>query len=41
MTRCPKCGNQSPEGALYCGVCYEPFRKAAPAPAKPEPAAGR
>ena len=31
--KCPACGFESPEGALWCDFCKEPFKKkAAPAP---------
>ena len=25
--KCPKCNNDNPDDALYCGVCYESFKK--------------
>ncbi|MBI5241829.1 MAG: zinc ribbon domain-containing protein [Elusimicrobia bacterium] len=31
---CPKCGNESPEGSLFCSICTEPFRKPEPRPAE-------
>jgi hypothetical protein len=39
--KCPKCGSENSDGALYCGVCYEVFRKepARPKAAEPAPAA--
>ena len=27
MIKCPKCGYENKDDALYCGMCYEPFRK--------------
>lgn len=27
--KCPKCGYENDENALYCGLCYEPLRKIA------------
>jgi len=35
MIKCPKCHNDNPEGASYCGVCYEPFRN--PTGSHPKP----
>lgn len=29
-TPCPKCGYKNPAGAVYCGLCYEPFRQILP-----------
>jgi len=38
MIKCPKCGYENKDDALYCGMCYEPFRKKSkePEPSKPE-----
>lgn len=36
--KCSKCGYQNAEGAVYCGLCYEPFNKT-PSPEKPATAA--
>jgi len=27
VIKCPKCGYDNKDEALYCGMCYEPFRK--------------
>jgi len=27
VIKCPKCGYENKDDALYCGMCYEPFRK--------------
>ena len=37
MIKCPKCGYENKDDALYCGMCYEPFRKKAEPPEFPEP----
>ncbi|MBI3552613.1 MAG: hypothetical protein HY077_08840 [Elusimicrobia bacterium] len=29
--KCPACGFDSPDGALFCDFCKEPFKKKAPA----------
>lgn len=34
--KCSKCGYENVEGAVYCGLCYEPFNKT-PAPEKTAP----
>ena len=37
MIKCPKCGYENKDDALYCGMCYEPFRKNAESPEFSEP----
>ncbi|NIM03014.1 hypothetical protein GTN66_02535 [bacterium] len=39
MIKCPKCGYENKDDALYCGMCYEPFRKKAEPPEFPDPEA--
>jgi len=38
VIKCPKCGYENKDDALYCGMCYEPFRKKSkePEPSEPE-----
>ena len=38
---CPACGNANPDGAAFCGVCYEVLAKKAPAAASPAPPPAR
>ncbi len=37
VIKCPKCGYENKDDALYCGMCYEPFRKMAEPPEFSEP----
>ena len=37
MIKCPKCGYENKDDALYCGMCYEPFRKKSREPESLEP----
>jgi len=30
VIKCPKCGYENKDAALYCGMCYEPLRKKSP-----------
>ena len=39
MAECPACGFDSPDGAICCDFCKEPFRRGRPA-APPKPAEG-
>ena len=34
MAKCPACGFESPDGAICCDFCKEPFRRSRPAPEK-------
>jgi len=36
--KCPACGFESPDGAEWCDLCKEPFRKKAPKPPPAPPA---
>jgi hypothetical protein len=37
VIKCTKCGYENKDDALYCGMCYEPFRKKAEPPEFPDP----
>ena len=37
MSVCPNCGNQLPDGAMFCNICGTKIEAAAPQPAQPVP----